>query len=44
MKRSHLHVQKAHIHYIGKEADEIEETEILGLSEHSYVEYQKIGE
>lgn len=29
-----------HIEYIGKEASEIEETEVLGVSEQSYVEYR----
>lgn len=40
MKRKHLLVQKGQIHYIGKEAHEIEETEILGVSEDLYVEYR----
>jgi hypothetical protein len=44
MKRRRLHVTKNNIHYIGKEADEIEETEVLGVSDRSYVEYQKIRE
>jgi hypothetical protein len=43
MKRRHLVIQKTHVGYIGKEADEIEETERLGVSDRSYVEYQKIG-
>ena len=42
MKRRHLHVQKAHVHYIGKEADQIEQTEILGMDEETYVEYREI--
>lgn len=44
MKRRHLHLQKAHILYIGKEADEIEETEVLGVSDRSYGEYKIIGD
>jgi hypothetical protein len=43
MKRRHLYIQIAHIHYIGKEADEIEETEVLGVSDRCYVQYQKIS-
>jgi hypothetical protein len=42
MRRRHLHIQKRQIHYIGKEADEIEESEVLGLPERSYVEYRKV--
>jgi hypothetical protein len=41
MKRRHLHIQKAHIHYIGKEADQIEQTEILGVDDESYMEYRR---
>jgi hypothetical protein len=42
MKRRHLHIQKKdQIHYIGKEADQIEQTEILGVGDKSYVEYGK---
>jgi hypothetical protein len=41
MKRRHLHIQKGHIRYIGKEADQIEQTEILGIDDESYVEYRK---
>jgi hypothetical protein len=42
MKRRHLHIQKKdQIHYIGKEADQIEQTEILGVDDESYVEYRK---
>jgi hypothetical protein len=42
MKRRHVHVQKkGQIHYIGKEADQIEQTEILGIDDESYVEYRK---
>jgi hypothetical protein len=42
MKRRHLHIQKKdQIHYIGKEADQIEQTEILGMDDESYVEYRK---
>jgi hypothetical protein len=44
MKRRRIRVTKENIRYIGKEADEIEETEVLGVSDRSYVEYQKIGE
>jgi len=42
MKRRHLNIQKkTHIQYIGKEADQIEQTEILGMDDESYVEYRK---
>jgi hypothetical protein len=41
MKRRPLHIQKGHIRYIGKEVDEIEEMEVLGVSERAYVEYRK---
>ena len=41
MKRRHLHIQKRQIHYIGKEAGQIEETQILGTDDESYVEYRK---
>ena len=44
MKRRRIRVAKENIHYTGKEADEIEETEVLGVSDRSYVEYQRIGE
>jgi hypothetical protein len=37
MKRRHLRIAK--INYIGKEANELEETEILGINEESYVKY-----
>jgi hypothetical protein len=41
MKRRHLHIQeKGHIHYIGKEANEIEENIGFGSDEESYVKYQ----
>jgi hypothetical protein len=39
MKRQHLPLDDAQISYIGKEADEIEETETLGGAKESYVEY-----
>jgi len=39
MKRRHLHIEEDGIQYIGKEANEIEDTEVLGMSENSYVEY-----
>lgn len=39
MKRRHLHVAQGQIGYIGKEVNEIEETEVLGLPEDSYVSY-----
>jgi hypothetical protein len=42
MKRRHLHIQKGHIRYIGKEADEIEETEVLGACGENYVHYSPI--
>jgi hypothetical protein len=38
MKRRHLYVVQGQISYIGKEAHEIEQTEVLGISE--YVEYR----
>jgi len=42
MKRRHLHIEeKGHINYIGKEADQIEQTEILGINDEAYVEYRK---
>jgi hypothetical protein len=37
MRRRHLFIEKPR--YIGKEANELEETELLGLNETSYVEY-----
>ncbi len=37
MRRRHLFVNK--IVHIGKEANELEETEVLGVNEDSYVEY-----
>ncbi|MGO9644026.1 MAG: hypothetical protein ACLPY5_04695 [Candidatus Bathyarchaeia archaeon] len=37
MRRRHLNVKS--IRYIGKEANELEETEVLGLDEYTYVEY-----
>jgi hypothetical protein len=41
MKRRYLNIQKkGQIHYIGKEADQIEQTEILGMDDESYVEYR----
>lgn len=40
MKRRHLHLTDRNIRFIGKEADEIEEAQILGVSEDSYVEYR----
>jgi len=39
MRRRHLVVNK--INHIGKEANELEETEVLGINENSYVEYGK---
>ena len=39
MRRRHLFVNK--IIRIGKEANELEETEVLGVNEDSYVEYGK---
>jgi hypothetical protein len=41
MQRRHLHIHRGRIHYIGKEADELEETGILGADDESYVEYRK---
>jgi hypothetical protein len=42
VKRRHLHIQKKdRIHYIGKEADQIEQVEILGMDDESYMEYRK---
>jgi len=37
MRRRHLKVKS--IRYIGKEANELEETEVLGLDDNTYVEY-----
>ncbi len=39
MKRRHLFITEQNVKYLGKEANEIEETEIFGTSEKSYVEY-----
>jgi hypothetical protein len=41
MKRRRIHMTKNNIHYIGKEADQIEQTEILGMDDESYVEYRE---
>lgn len=40
MRRCHLYLGKDAITYIGKEGNELEETEIYGLDEDSYVEYR----
>jgi hypothetical protein len=40
MRRRHLHVDS--ILYIGKEANELEETQILGMDEETYEEYREI--
>ncbi len=40
MKRRHLLVGAKGIKYIGKESNELEETEVLGVLEDSYVEYK----
>jgi hypothetical protein len=37
MRRRHVFIEK--VRYIGKEANELEETELLGLHEDAYVEY-----
>jgi hypothetical protein len=37
MRRMHLNVNS--IHFIGKESNELQETEIVGLDEESYVHY-----
>jgi hypothetical protein len=42
MKRRHLRIHRSRIHYIGKEADEIEETEVLGVDDETYVEYREL--
>lgn len=39
MKRRHLLIREENVKYLGKEANEIEETEILGVTDESYVEY-----
>jgi len=31
----------AEVYYIGKEADQIEQTEILGVDDESYMEYRR---
>ena len=41
MKRRHLFITKDQINYLGKEANEIEETEILGVTEDTYVRYER---
>ncbi len=40
MRRRHLNVKS--IRYIGKEANELEETEVLGLDDDTYVEYSPL--
>jgi len=35
----HLHLNVKSIRYIGKEANELEESEVLGLDDETYVEY-----
>jgi len=40
MQRCHLYLRKDAITYIGKEGNELEEAEIYGLDEDSYVEYR----
>ena len=40
MRRCRLYLRKDAITYIGKEGNELEETEIYGLDEDSYVEYR----
>jgi hypothetical protein len=40
MRRRHLRVDS--IHYVGKEANELEETQILGTYEETYVEYREV--
>jgi len=40
MKRRHLFITQDQINYLGKEANEIEETEILGVTEDTYVKYE----
>lgn len=42
MKRRHLFVDETGIRFIGKESNELEETEILGVWEDSYVEYGRL--
>ena len=42
LKRLHLIIQKSSIHYIGKESNELEESNILGVSDKNYTEYQDI--
>jgi len=37
MRRRHTYIE--HVRYIGKEANELEETEFLGLDEETYIEY-----
>jgi hypothetical protein len=39
MRRRHLRVDS--IHYIGKEANELEETQILGIDDETYAKYQR---
>ena len=37
MRRQHIHLKS--VVHIGKEANELEETEVLGLDEETYVQY-----
>ena len=43
LKRLHLIIQKSSVHYIGKESNELEESNILGVSDRNYTEYQDIA-
>jgi len=40
MRRRHFRVKSTH--HIGKEANDLEETRILGANEETYVEYREI--
>ncbi|MEM4058808.1 MAG: hypothetical protein QXZ12_08855 [Thermoplasmata archaeon] len=42
MQRKHIFAER--IRYIGKESNNLEETEILGIGEDSYLEYQNLKE
>lgn len=42
LERKHLVIDEASIHYIGKESNELEESEILGVDTDSYTEYKDI--
>lgn len=44
LERKHISINKSSIRYIGKETNELEESEILGTFEDNYTEYRQIDE